>query len=87
MLTILAYFDYDMLTDFDDMLRSCRIVKLRNYPSTILEFDPISHIHITHHSDNPSTVLVTPLLIGDNYDSWSLAVTMELHTKKQTWFC
>ncbi|PNX60434.1 hypothetical protein L195_g051928 [Trifolium pratense] len=42
---------------------------------------------VIHHSDNPSTVLVTPLLTGDNYGSWSRAVTMALRAKKQIRFC
>lgn len=41
---------------------------------------------VIHHSDNPSIVLVTPLLIGDNCGSWSRAVTMALHAKNKLVF-
>ncbi|XP_058784440.1 uncharacterized protein LOC131659245 [Vicia villosa] len=39
---------------------------------------------VIHHSDIPSTstVLVTPLLTGINYDSWRRAIKMALHAKK-----
>ncbi|XP_073298324.1 uncharacterized protein [Primulina huaijiensis] len=39
-----------------------------------------------HHSDSPSTILVTPLLIGDNYGSWSRAITMALRAKNKLIF-
>src|SRR4051812_37073799 len=39
-----------------------------------------------HHSDNPSVMLVTPLLSGDNYGSWSRAVTMALRAKSKLGF-
>nr|KYP38660.1 hypothetical protein KK1_040091 [Cajanus cajan] len=41
---------------------------------------------IIHHSDSPSTILVTPLLKGDNYGSWSRAVTMALRAKNKLGF-
>ncbi|KAK1564738.1 hypothetical protein Q3G72_010372 [Acer saccharum] len=34
-----------------------------------------------HHSDSPSTILVSPLLSEDNYGSWSRAATMALRAK------
>lgn len=34
-----------------------------------------------HHSNSPSIILVTSLLTGDNYGSWSRAVTMALWEK------
>jgi len=51
-------------------------------PITTLNSDPC----VIHHSDNPSTVLVTPLLTGDNYGSWSRAVTMALRAKNKFGF-
>lgn len=39
-----------------------------------------------HHSDSPSTVLVIPLLTGDNYGSWSRSVTMALSAKNKLGF-
>ncbi|KAL5852756.1 hypothetical protein ACOSQ3_007874 [Xanthoceras sorbifolium] len=39
-----------------------------------------------HHSDSPSIVLVTPLLIGDNYGSWSRAVIKALRAKSKLGF-
>jgi hypothetical protein len=41
---------------------------------------------VIHHSDNPATVLVTPLLTVDNYGSWSRAVTMTLRAKNKFGF-
>jgi hypothetical protein len=41
---------------------------------------------VIHHSDNPATVLVTPLLTVDNYGSWSRAVTMALRAKNKFGF-
>lgn len=41
---------------------------------------------VIHHSNNPSTVLVTLLLTGDNYGSWSHAVTMALLAKNKLGF-
>lgn len=41
---------------------------------------------VIHHSDNPATVLVTPLLTVDNYGSWSRAVTMALCAKNKFGF-
>lgn len=43
-------------------------------------------LYAIHHSDSPSTVLVTPLLTGDNYGSWSRAVTMALRAKSKLGF-
>lgn len=34
-----------------------------------------------HHSDNPGTVLVSQILTGDNYSSWSRAMTIALSVK------
>uniref|UniRef100_A0A803Q607 Retrotransposon Copia-like N-terminal domain-containing protein n=1 Tax=Cannabis sativa TaxID=3483 RepID=A0A803Q607_CANSA len=48
---------------------------------------PLSSSHIKqdpysiHHFDSPATVLVTPLLTGDNYRSWRRAVRMALRAK------
>ncbi|KAI9162265.1 hypothetical protein LWI28_025591 [Acer negundo] len=42
--------------------------------------------YVIHHSDSPSTALVTPLLIGDNYGSWSRAVTKALRAKSMLGF-
>ena len=39
-----------------------------------------------HHADSPPTVLVTPLLTGDNYGSWSCAVRMALRAKSKLGF-
>ncbi|KAM7482085.1 hypothetical protein LguiB_006668 [Lonicera macranthoides] len=50
--------------------------------STPIKTDPYD----IHHSDSPSTVLVSPLLTGDNYGSWSRAVTMALRAKNKLGF-
>ncbi|KAJ0079612.1 hypothetical protein Patl1_23091 [Pistacia atlantica] len=39
-----------------------------------------------HHSDSPSTILVTPLLTVDNYGPWSHVVTMALCAKSKLGF-
>ncbi|XP_012851492.1 PREDICTED: uncharacterized protein LOC105971187 [Erythranthe guttata] len=46
----------------------------------------ITDLYTIHHSDSPSTILVTPLLTGDNYGSWSRAVTMALRAKNKLGF-
>ena len=43
-------------------------------------------LYSIHHSDSPSTVLVTPLLTGDNYGSWSRAITIALRAKNKLGF-
>ena len=50
--------------------------------STITKTDP----YAIHHSNSPSTILVTPLLTGDNYGSWSHAITMALRAKSKLGF-
>ena len=50
---------------------------------------PTSAVHLPyaiHHSDSPSTILVTPLLTGDNYGSWNRAITMALRAKNKLGF-
>ncbi|KAJ8641114.1 hypothetical protein MRB53_017808 [Persea americana] len=39
-----------------------------------------------HHSDNPTAVLVSPLLTGDNYSTWLRAMTMALRAKNKLCF-
>ncbi|TYK13551.1 hypothetical protein E5676_scaffold299G00270 [Cucumis melo var. makuwa] len=39
-----------------------------------------------HHSNNPTTVLITSLLTGDNYGSWCCAITMVLRAKRKFGF-
>ncbi|XP_073278715.1 uncharacterized protein [Primulina huaijiensis] len=45
-----------------------------------------TNFYAIHHSDSPSTILVTPLLTGDNYGSWSRAITMVLRAKNKLIF-
>ncbi|XP_059636064.1 uncharacterized protein LOC132278280 [Cornus florida] len=47
--------------------------------SEMLGDDPFS----IHHSDNPTAVLVSPPLNGDNYGSWLHAITMALRAKNK----
>ncbi|KAI3842689.1 hypothetical protein MKX03_027353 [Papaver bracteatum] len=42
--------------------------------------------YFIHHSDNPSTSLVTPVLSGDNYGTWIRAITMALRAKNKLGF-
>ncbi|KAI9160686.1 hypothetical protein LWI28_010652 [Acer negundo] len=50
--------------------------------STPMKTDP----YAIHHSNSPSTVLVTPLLTRDNYGSWSRVVTIALRAKSKLGF-
>ena len=47
--------------------------------------DPISP-YFLHHSDNPSLVLVSQQLTGDNYTSWSRAMMIALSVKNKLGF-
>lgn len=49
---------------------------------TIIKTDP----YAIHYSNSPSTVLITPLLTGDNYDSLSRAAAMALRAKRKCGF-
>ncbi|KAL5714268.1 hypothetical protein ACHQM5_016252 [Ranunculus cassubicifolius] len=42
--------------------------------------------YFIHHSDNPTAVLVSPPLDGDNYSSWSRAMTIALRAKGKLGF-
>ncbi|KAG5526144.1 hypothetical protein RHGRI_032430 [Rhododendron griersonianum] len=42
--------------------------------------------YFIHHSDNPTAVLVSPLLSGDNYGTWLRAMTMALRAKNKLGF-
>jgi hypothetical protein len=39
-----------------------------------------------HHGDSPSSILVTQLLTGDNYYTWSRSMFMALTTKNKLQF-
>ena len=39
-----------------------------------------------HHSNNPTAVLVSPLLTGDNFSTWLRAMTMALRAKNKSGF-
>ncbi|KAK0596652.1 hypothetical protein LWI29_017766 [Acer saccharum] len=47
--------------------------------------DPSSP-YFLHHSDGPGVVLVSQLLTGDNYASWSLAMLIGLSVKNKLGF-
>lgn len=54
---------------------------------TISISSPINaETYAIHHFDSPSTFLVSPLLTGDNYGSWSRAITMALRAKNKLGF-
>jgi hypothetical protein len=42
--------------------------------------------YFLHSNENPGLVLVTPLLSGPNYHSWSRAMTMALRSKNKIQF-
>lgn len=50
-------------------------------PNSITPIDIDSYT--IHHSNNPSTILVTFLLTRDNYGLWSHVVTMALRAEKK----
>ncbi|KAI9180778.1 hypothetical protein LWI28_008081 [Acer negundo] len=39
-----------------------------------------------HHSDNPTTVLVSPMLSGDNYNTWLRSISRALRAKNKLGF-
>lgn len=47
--------------------------------------DPVNPLYL-HHSDNPGLVLVSQLLTGENYNSWSLALSIALSMKNKLGF-
>lgn len=47
--------------------------------------DPMNPFYI-HHSDNPGAVIVSQLLIGENYPSWSRSMFMALSMKNKLSF-
>ena len=44
------------------------------------------HPYYLHHSDNPGIVLVSQVLTGDNYTSWSRAMMIALSVKNKLGF-
>jgi hypothetical protein len=42
--------------------------------------------YFLHPNENPALVLVTPLLSGNNYHSWSRSMTVALRSRKQNSF-
>lgn len=48
--------------------------------------DPFENPYSLHHSDNPTAVLVSPLLNDDNYSTWVRAMTMALRAKNKLGF-
>ena len=46
----------------------------------------LSNPFFLHHSDHPRIVLVTKLLNGDNYGTWSRSMSIALSAKNKTGF-
>ena len=44
--------------------------------------DDTTSFYFLHHSDSPGLILVSQPLTGDNYSSWSRAITIALSVKK-----
>lgn len=57
-----------------------------NSGSTISPIDDRMHPYYLHHSESPGFVLVSQLLTGDNYNSWSQAIQIALSVKNKTGF-
>jgi hypothetical protein len=53
--------------------------------SSSFTIDDSSPYHL-HHGDSPGTVLVSQLLDGDNYHTWSLSMVMTLTAKNKLSF-
>ena len=47
--------------------------------------DPL-HPYFLHHADSPGLILVSQVLTGDNYASWSRAMTIALSVKNKLGF-
>lgn len=47
---------------------------------------PSSNPYYLHHTDNPGISLVTQILVGDNYNSWSRGMTIALSAKNKIEF-
>ena len=47
--------------------------------------DPLSP-YFLHHSDSPGMILVSQLLNGDNYSSWSRSMSIALSVKNKLGF-
>ena len=47
--------------------------------------DPLSSFYL-HHSDSPGMILVSQLLTGDNYPSWSRSMSIALYMKNKLGF-
>ncbi|KAJ9557475.1 hypothetical protein OSB04_012089 [Centaurea solstitialis] len=54
--------------------------------SQISAIDDRMHPYYLHHSDNPGIVLVSQVLTGDNYTSWSRAMMIALSVKNKIGF-
>ena len=46
----------------------------------------LSNPYFTHHSDDPSLVLISKPLNGDNYSAWRRAMTLALNAKNKLGF-
>ena len=55
---------------------------LTSSKATIETLDPVS----LHHSNHPSMVLVSKVLEGDNYNTWSRAMRISLSAKDKIGF-
>ena len=54
--------------------------------STDLPIDDRTHPYFLHHSDSHGFLLVSQLLTGENYNSWSQAMQIALSVKNKTGF-
>lgn len=52
----------------------------------IAPIDDRMHPYYLHHSESPGFILVSQLLTGDNYNSWSQAMQIALSVKNKTGF-
>ncbi|KAF5449632.1 hypothetical protein F2P56_030057 [Juglans regia] len=52
----------------------------------VLHTENISSAYFLHHGDNPSSILVTQPLTGENYHTWSRSMMMALTTKNKVGF-
>ena len=55
-------------------------------PVVISAIDDSTSLYFLYHSDSTGLVLVSQLLVGDNYASWSRAMTIALSIKNKLGF-
>lgn len=61
-----------------------------SYETPVTQSNPIAiedslNPFFVYHGDNPGTVLVSQLLVGQNYSTWSRSLTMAFSAQNNAW--